>query len=112
MDEKQKSLIMPIVLTIVTCGIYGIYWLICLNDEVNTLSGNTQDASGGMVFLLNLVTCGIYQYYWLYKMGEKLDGVAASKGMETKNRSIVYLICGLCPIIGYALIQNSLNELA
>ena len=31
---KERSIATSIVLSIVTCGIYGIYWLIVLNDEV------------------------------------------------------------------------------
>ena len=32
---KQRDLALAIILTIVTCGIYGIYWNICLVNEVN-----------------------------------------------------------------------------
>ena len=71
---KQRSVGIAILLSIITCGIYGIYWLIMLNDETNYVSGHQQDGtSGGVVFLLTLVTCGIYGYYWCYKQGEKLN---------------------------------------
>lgn len=50
---KQRSVGIAILLTIITCGIYGIYWLIMLNDETNYVSGHQQDGtSGGVVFLL------------------------------------------------------------
>ena len=65
---KQRSVGIAILLSIITCGIYGIYWLIMLNDETNYVSGHQQDGtSGGVVFLLTLVTCGIYGIYWCYK---------------------------------------------
>ena len=35
---KQRSVGIAILLSIITCGIYGIYWLIMLNDETNYVS--------------------------------------------------------------------------
>lgn len=79
---KQRSVGIAILLSIITCGIYGIYWLIMLNDETNYVSGHQQDGtSGGVVFLLTLVTCGIYGYYWCYKQGEKLNEAKMQRGI-------------------------------
>ena len=36
---------MCIILSIVTFGIYGLYWLYCLASDVNTLTGE-EDSSG------------------------------------------------------------------
>ena len=36
---KQRNIVVCILLSLVTCGIYGIYWMIVLNDETNALSG-------------------------------------------------------------------------
>lgn len=56
---KQRSVGIAILLSIITCGIYGIYWLIMLNDETNYVSGHQQDGtSGGVVFLLTH-TCNL-----------------------------------------------------
>ena len=46
---KQRNIVVCILLSLVTCGIYGIYWMIVLNDETNALSGR-QGTSGGLVF--------------------------------------------------------------
>ena len=111
---QQRSVATSIILTIITCGIYGIYWMVVLNDETNILSGRQQDTSGGMVVLFTIITCGIYGIYWAYKMGEKLDTTAVSKGQPAQSRSIVYLVLALCgfSVIAYALMQDSLNKLA
>lgn len=110
---KERNIAVCIILSIVTCGIYGIYWFICLNNDANTAS-NTFATSGGVAFLLTLVTCGIYGLYWAYKQGEKIDAAKQSRGMESSNSGIVYLL--LCifglGIIAYALMQNELNKLA
>ena len=80
---QRRSIATAIVLTIITCGLYGIYWMIVLNDDINVLCDRPNDLSGGVVFLLSLVTCGIFGYYWYYKMGDNLD----RKGREMGEAS-------------------------
>ncbi len=110
---EKRSIGMAILLTFVTCGIYLIYWMITINNEINTISGHQDDTSGGMAYLFGLITCGIYTYYWMYKMGEKLDEAYAARGMETGNRSIIYLVLTIfgLGIVSYGLMQDSVNKL-
>lgn len=108
---KQRSVGLCIVLSIITCGIYGIYWLICLNDDVNTVTGKP-GTSGGMVLVLTIVTCGIYGIYWAYKMGEKLDQARVEHGAPTGSLAILYLVLNLfgLSIVTWALIQSEINK--
>ena len=108
----QRSIPICIILSIVTCGIYGIYWFVVLTDDVNAVAGDTQAPSGVVCFLLSLVTCGIYGLYWNYKQGEKLDYVKTSQGYPSSNSGILYLILSLIglSIVSYALMQNELNK--
>lgn len=110
---KQRNVAVCILLSIVTCGIYGIYWFICLADEANTAAGEP-GISGGMAFLFSLITCGIYGLYWMYKQGEKLDTAKTKRGMQGGSSGILYLILAVLGlgIISYALMQNELNKLA
>lgn len=108
----QRNIAICIILTLVTCGIYGIYWYICLANDVNTVSG-IQDASGGTVFLLTIVTCGIYGMFWAFKCGEKLDTAKQRRGLPASNGGILYLLLYIFGgIIAYAIIQNEINKLA
>ena len=112
---QQRSIAVCIILSIVTCGIYGIYWFICLTDDTNTVYG-AQGTSGGMAFLFSLITCGIYSFYWMYKQGEKLDAVKAERGTGAANSysGIIYLVLAVLGlgIVSYALMQDALNNLA
>ena len=105
---KTRSIVTAIILSLVTCGIYSIYWYIVLTNEMNKASGRIADTSGGACFLLGLVTCGIYNIYWAYKMGEKRDIVAKENG----SSNIVYLILALfgLSIVVSALVQDTLNK--
>ena len=69
---KERSIVLCIIFTIITCGIYGIYWMIVLNDDMLDAL-EEEGTSGGMVFLFSLITCGIYGLYWIYQMGKRVD---------------------------------------
>lgn len=111
---EQRNIALCIILTIVTCGIYGLYWIYKLTEDVNKLKGNPNATSGGVVVLLGIITCGIYMWYWLYKQGDTIDQVKASHGLPSGNSGILYLILAIVglSIVSYALMQNELNQLA
>lgn len=67
---RERSIATNILLTIFTCGIYGLIWFISLTDDAGEASGDSSP-TGGMALLLTLVTCGIYQIYWHYMIGKK-----------------------------------------
>lgn len=111
---KKRSIALCILFTIITLGIYGIYWFVMLHNEANTAANEQNPTSAGVAFILSLITCGIYGIYWNYKQGEKLDKAYADRGLPTGSRSVVYLILSIfgLSIISYALMQNSLNQIA
>lgn len=106
---KKRKIAVAIILSIVTFGIYGIYWFIKLTNEVNEITNHKNDTSGGMAFFLSLITFGLYELYWAYKMGQKLDDYT-EKG---ESRALVYLLLSLFgfALIAYCLMQDSLNDL-
>lgn len=105
---------MCIIFSLITCGIYGLYWLYTMTEDTNRLSGNPNATSGGMVILFSLITCGIYLWYWMYKRGEILDQVKTARGLQSSNSGVLYLILSILglSIVSCALIQNELNNLA
>ena len=110
---SRREIALAIVLSIVTCGIYSLYWVYKLNEEVNTLSGHPDDMSGAAVVLLSLITCGIYGLIWFYQMGNKVDEENIRRGGRSESRGIIYLLISLCgfSIISIALLQDSVNKL-
>ena len=111
---QKRNIALCIIFTIITCGIYGIYWFVKLHNEAKIVAGETEGTSAGVAFLLTLITCGIYGFYWNYKQGEKIDKAYADRGLPTGSRSIVYLVLSIfgLSIISYALMQDSLNKIA
>ncbi len=107
--KQPRSVALCVVLTIVTCGIYGIYWMYCIHEDVQTVCGRPLSVSGGMAILLTIVTCGIYGIYWAYRMGQLLD---TAKGSPWGSSSVLYLVLYLCnlSIVAWALMQSELNR--
>ncbi len=110
---QRRDLAVSIVLTIITCGIYGFYWMYCLTQDANYISGD-QSMSPGTTILLTIVTCGIYGIYWAYKMGKNIQYAKAYNGRPAEDRSTLYLILAIfgLQIVNYALMQDDLNSLA
>lgn len=109
---QKRNIALCIIFTLITCGIYEIYWFVCLANDINTVS-DSQDTSGGMVLLLTLVTCGIYGLFWAYRCGEKIDTAKQRRGIPSGNGGVLYLLLYIFGgIITFALIQNEINNLA
>ncbi len=111
---KNRNIAMCIILSIITCGIYGIVWQISMVDDLNTASGRVGDTNGITVWLLSIITCGIYGWIWMYKAGEKVDMIKTKNGMPSSNSGLVYLLLtffGL-GIVSYCIIQSELNKVA
>lgn len=110
---QERNIALQIILSIVTCGIYGLYWLICMTDESNSVTDDPT-ASGGMTILFIILTCGIYSFYWYYKMGQKLAEGGRKYGVAISDNSILYLVLGIfgLGLISVILIQSDLNKLA
>ena len=110
---KERNIITQILLTIVTCGIYGIYWFITLTDD-SAKANNDPEFTGVKAFLFTLITCGIYGIYWNYKIGKELYEANQKRGINASDNSVLYLILSIfgLSIVTYCLAQNELNTLA
>lgn len=109
---KNRSIALSIILSIITCGIYGLFWYAFMVDDANKVSGEYDSTSGGLTILYSLLTCGLYKIYWSYKVGKQLYNAGSNCGKDISDNSILYLILSLfgLSIISDALIQNDLNS--
>ncbi len=114
MSIQRRNIALCIVLSLVTCGIYALYWLYCMVEDTNLLTSRPDAASGGLMLLLTIVTCGIYGFYWFYRTGEDLDRLRIDRGGLPGHLGILYLVLALLglSIVSYALLQSELNEYA
>ena len=99
--------------SLVTCGIYAIYWFVCLTNDAARAAKDT-NFSGGMSLLFTIITCGIYGFYWYYKMGKTLKIANDQAGISASDNSVLYLLLGIfgLGIVNYCIMQNELNAIA
>ena len=109
---QKRNIGLAILFTIITCGIYGLYWFVKITNEANELSGN-EGMEGGISLLLVIITCGIYGYFWSYKMGKAMFKAQERLGAQPTDNSILYLVLAIfqLDIISYAIIQSDINDL-
>ncbi|MEG0179951.1 MAG: DUF4234 domain-containing protein [Oscillospiraceae bacterium] len=110
---KNRNIALCIVLSIVTCGIYGLYWWACLVDEANIAAGEP-GTSGVGVILLSIVTCSIYGVYYDYRIAEKHNKARAMRGLPADNNmGLIYILLSLfqLKIVTFALMQNAENNM-
>ena len=106
---SKRNIVVAIILSIITCGIYNIYWTVKLNNELLQMSGK-EGPSGGMVFFLSLITCGIYTYVWFWKMGDCVDTINNKK--SDLSTSVIFILLAVFGFgfVNYILAQNTIND--
>lgn len=112
---KERSIPLYVILSILTCGFFALYWFVVVVNDLNTATNSPNDTSGGMVLLLSIVTCDIYGMYWMFKGGEKVTTLKQRRGLATGGyEGVLFLLLQLCGlgIINLCLIQNELNHAA
>ncbi|MNV51431.1 hypothetical protein D3C71_1434800 [compost metagenome] len=109
---SQRSVAFSIILSLITCGVYGIFWFIVLTNDVGKLSGD-YTFTGGKHFLLTLITCGIWSLVWAYQIGKHVAEAQRQRGYLVSDNSALYVILTIFSfgIVTYALVQSDVNKL-
>ncbi len=108
-----RSVPMVVVLNIVTCFIYNIYWVYKTTDEIKNFM-EREDINPTLELILYIVTCGLYSYYWLYKYGKIVYLEMTKKaGLDnTEDSTALLLILNFVMfIIPPAILQDKLNTI-
>ena len=120
--QTDRSIVMYILLTIVTCGIYGYYFIYKLAEDVNEMCKEDGQKTGGLAafILLSLVTCGIYAYYWYYQIANRIQLNGPRYGITVQESGttillwclIGLLLCGIGPLVAMHFIIKNTNAMA
>ena len=113
-SEHAVDVATAIVLSLVTCGVYNLYWNYRQFLAMNALLGR-EEFKFVPWLLLSLVTCGLYHIYYEYKMGSELYGWLQANGRPSNpNLPMIGLVlsCLGLTIIADAVYQHEINKLA
>ena len=83
-SESRHNLSIPLhlILTILTCGLFNLYWNYRQMEACNDLL-KREEFSFWLWFLLSIITCGIYHIFYQYKMGAALVEI-----QRNRNRAV------------------------
>lgn len=119
--KTDRSLIILILLNLVTCGIYNLFFIHQWAKDVNVAcAGDNENTPGLLPFiLLSLVTCGIYSWIWYYKLGNRLAANAPRYGLSLQENGttiILWLIfgiflCGIGSLVGMNIAIKNTNTI-
>lgn len=122
MIKENRSLIMYILLTIITCGLYSLYFIYKLAEDVNVICADDGKQTTGLLLylLLTLVTCGLYTFYWMYSLGNRLCQNAPRYGLTFQENGTTVLLwqvfgsllCGVGALVAWNIIIKNTNVLA
>lgn len=116
--KTDRGLASYIILSIITCGIYGYYFIYQMAHDVNIACEGDGKKTGGLVayIVLSFLTCGIYSWFWLYNLGNRLAENAPKYNLNFQENGTTVLlwcifgslICGIGPFVAMnILIKNS-----
>lgn len=119
---KQRSLLSLVLLSIITCGIYGIYFWYCYTEDINKVCEGDGKPSPNyiIVILLSIVTCGIYAYWWYYTQANRLQAIAPKYNLSFQENGTTVilwflfgsLVCGIGPFIAMNIMIKNMNFIA
>ena len=106
-SEGVRSIGLGIILTLVTCGIYGLYWQFKQMETLNFWLGR-EDYSFFLWLILSLLTCGIFAIYYEYKMAKGINEVQERSGLRVNGD--LALICLLLAVFGLGIVSLAIQQ--
>ena len=121
--EANRSWIKIMLLSMVTCGIYGIIEYCKMTDDVNTICrpyDNQTTQNYFVAMLLGCVTCGIYPIIWIHNFCNRIGANLKNRGIASDFSASTFwlwgvlgsLLCGVGPIIFAVKMIDAINQLA
>ena len=112
-DFEPVNIALYLVLTLVTCGLFNLYWNFRQMEWCNDLLDRDEFSFGWWLVLI-LLTCGLYHLYYQFKMGEAINEIQASRGLPVREGlpilSVVAAILG-AGVVADCIHQHELNAI-
>lgn len=105
--EGRRSIVIGILLAIITCGIYSLYWQYKQMDTLNSWLGR-HEYSFILWLLLSILTCGIFFLYYEYKMATGINEIQTNKGMYVDTS--LPILCVLLALFGVGLASIAIQQ--
>lgn len=82
----DRNLIKFLILSLITCGIYDIFWFSKVSTDINVIASRYDGKNTMhfclMSFVLAPITCGIYALVWYHGLSERIGNELARRGIN------------------------------
>jgi hypothetical protein len=102
-----RSIVADVILTVITCGIYGLYWQYKQMETLNSWL-RRNDYSFALWLLLSILTCGIFAIYYEYKMARGIVEIQEKNNFRVTRD--LPLICLVLAIFGLGLVSLAVQQ--
>jgi hypothetical protein len=96
----KRSVVQVILFSIITFGIYHLYWYVATKEEMNSRGATIPT---GWLLIIPIV-----QFYWIWKWCVGVEHVSRGK----LSAPVAFLLMILLGIIGTAIVQVTFNDVA
>ncbi len=108
MEQFELSVAMNLVITLLTCGIYNLYWNYMQMEACNTLLGR-EEFSFLKWIVFSLLTCGLYHIVYQYKMGAAITEIQFKLGLSVnKDLPILSIVA---TIFGFSIMADCIHQI-
>lgn len=111
MKGETRPVATAVLLTIATCGVYGLVWFYWVTRDIKVYL-DRPDVMPALDVLLCLL-CYPYVVYWAYRTSRLVREVQAKAGVATVRDKAILMVAlalfGLLPVV-LAMFQDDLND--
>ncbi len=109
---KKRSVASVVILTIITCGIYGCYWAYVTCQDLQAESGESKIPPVA-ILLLYLFVSPAGGALLGYDCNTTINAIKAKRGLPQKDNNVLWIVLGaIFSVITIGLIQDEINRLA
>lgn len=108
-EINKRSVGMCILLSIVTFGLYNLYWMYLLIRNTRSVQNESSDCAGEFLCYLFVP---FYAIYWWYTRGKRVRSAFERYNQHSKTEEIVYLILTIfgLTLVSMAIMQSDFNS--
>ena len=107
MTKYKVSIPVYLILTLITCGLFNLYWNYLQMEACNTLLNRVEFKFSHWI-IFTLITCGIYHIFYQYKMGSAI--VEIQKNMDKTVAEYLPVISCLVTLFGLSIIVDCIHQ--
>ncbi|HCO28346.1 MAG TPA: hypothetical protein DIT54_02670 [Lachnospiraceae bacterium] len=115
--KTDRKLLPFLLLTIITCGIYGIVYFTSITNDLNLIASKRDGKKTMhyclMALLITPITCGIFQLVWFHKFSNRIGEEAKARGINIEFNATTYWLWGVLGgiiVVGPFIYMNKLFQ--